>query len=240
MSFIDTLSAETISTLMKSGGMMWIVFKPAGDILDASTEFCKWIGYQHSQLIGMTIANIARGENTVSQAMAKQEYFSPFSPWYSIRKQFVPNNERPQWGELCTTRHPASGDEIEFCWGWWTPAKSDAETALDMAKKDADMRFLIINKMSENVEKLVSVSDEEKFLLSGIHIIQKHPKASIILTTIVLTLFGVNNVMEVLQRFGLVDVPVQLQIKDESGALHDPTPEQEEYLRHEYVHLISE
>lgn len=240
MTFIDTLSEETLSTLMKSGGMMWVVFKPSLQILDASPEFCKWIGYSHSQVIGMTIATITKGDGPLETDISKPDAFAPYSTWFSIRKQFVPNRERPQWGELCVTRHPASGSEIEFCWGWWTPATSDVETALEMAKKDADMRSVAINELKQSVEKLVSTTDEERFLLSGIHLVQKHPRVAIFLVSSVLALLGVNNVMEFLQRFGFAPVPaVPVQLKDQSGAVLDTTPDQRAILLHQYANQIS-
>lgn len=238
MTFIDTLSDDTLSTLMKAGGMMWVVYKPGGQILDASPEFCKWIGYAHSQVIGMTIAAITRGEGPLDPDISKPDAFVPYSTWFSVRKQFVPNRERPQWGELCVTRHPASGSEIEFFWGWWTPATSDLETALEMAKKDADMRLIVIKEMKESVDKLSSTSDEERFLLSGLNIIQKHPRVAIAVATMLLGLFGINNVMEFLQRFGYAPVPVKIEIKDESGAVLD-APDQRADLLHQYANQIS-
>ena len=235
MSFINTLSEETLSTLIKASGTLWFVSKPDGVFLDASPEFCRWSGFTHEQLLRRNSNDLTNNRSTLDEDLKASEALNQYSPYYVIRKQLIPNHDRPQWGELYVTRHPASGDDIEFFWSWWVPAKGDAELALDMVIKDADKRLQIIDKLRVQVENMAAINEEEKLLLSGMRMVKKHPKVAAAFLAVALSIAGLNQVLDVLQKFGFAPVPMRLEIKDSTGATIDPSADQVEYMRQHYV-----
>lgn len=210
MTFIHTLPADVLSTLVRYSGVMWLITGPTGNILDASPEFLRWIGYTHEELTKTTWMHISvnedLGEPTASD-MDSVNRLTPYDPFFLVRKQYVPKNEKPVWGELTITRYPMVGEKIEYCFCTWTPVKSGSTQAVAIAMEHCTLMIGRMQSLENEVAKLTIQTEEDRFIQSSLHLARKHPKVISAFLAFALSVFGLNNIVELLQRVGVVHLP---------------------------------
>ena len=66
-------------------------------------------------------------------------------------------------------------------------------------------------EMTTELKRVTEQSDEDKFVLTGMRMVQKHPRVIMVALIMLLSVFGVNNIVELLQRVGLVEVPTVIK-----------------------------
>jgi hypothetical protein len=76
-----------------------------------------------------------------------------------------------------------------------------------------------IEAMTAELKVMTGRSDEENFILSGIRMVQRHPKVAAGFLVVALSIFGLNNIVELLQRTGLIQLPVKIE-KAQNDAIH--------------------
>lgn len=223
MTFISTLPAEVVSTILRSSGIMWLISKPTGEILDASPEFMRWIGYTHEEITRLTWMQISVQDDSLNADMHSVANLTPYDPFYIVRKQYVPKNDKPAWGELIVTRHPMVGDKIEYCFCTWLPLKNGTAEAFAKALENGLLVEKRINEMTTVLKQFTSQSEEDRYVLSTINMVKKHPRIAAAFVVIALGMFGLNNVLEILQRTGLIEIPIRIEQKSEQsvGAMID-------------------
>lgn len=215
MTFIRTLPAEVVSTILRSSGIMWLISKPTGEILDASPEFMRWIGYTHEEITRLTWMQISVQDDSLNADMHSVANLTPYDPFYIVRKQYVPKNDKPAWGELIVTRHPMVGDKIEYCFCTWLPLKNGTAEAFAKAIENGLLVEKRINEMTTVLKQFTSQSEEDRYVLSTINMVKKHPRIAAAFVVIALGMFGLNNVLEILQRTGLIEIPIRIEQKAE-------------------------
>lgn len=215
MTFIHTLPAEVVATILRSSGIMWLISKPTGEILDASPEFMRWIGYTHEEITRLTLMQISVQDDSLNADMHSVENLTPYDPFYIVRKQYVPKNDKPAWGELTVTRHPMQGDHIEYCFCTWHPLKNGTAEAFAKAIENGLLVEKRLNEMTTVLNSFTSQTEEDRYVLSTINMIRKRPKLAAAIVAVILGMFGLNNVLEILQRTGLVEIPIRIEQKAE-------------------------
>ncbi len=215
MTFIHTLPSDVVATILRSSGIMWLISKPTGEILDASPEFMRWIGYTHDELTRLTLMQISVQDDSLNADLHSVNNLTPYDPFYIVRKQYVPKNDKPAWGELTVTRHPMSGDKIEYCFCTWHPLKNGTAEAFAKAIENGLLVEKRINEMTTVLKQFTSQSDEDRYVLSTINMVKKHPRIAAAFVVIALGMFGLNNVLEILQRTGLMTLPIRIEQKAE-------------------------
>lgn len=235
MTFIHTLPSDVVATILRSSGIMWLISKPTGEILDASPEFMRWIGYTHDELTRLTWMQISVQDDSLNADLHSVNNLTPYDPFYIVRKQYVPKNDKPAWGELTVTRHPMSGDKIEYCFCTWHPLKNGTAEAFTKAIENGLLVEKRISEMTTVLNQLTTQSEEDRYVLSTINMIRKHPKAVMFFVVIALGLFGMNNTLEFLQRIGLVSLPLpKIEIKEQERAdAEDASGGGPEYVYHQ-------
>ena len=217
MTFIHTLPADVVSTIIRSSGIMWFISKPSGEILDASPEFMRWIGYTHEEIIRLTWMQISVHDDSLNADMHSVQNLTPYDPFYIVRKQYVPKNDKPAWGELTVTRHPMVGDKVEYCFCTWHPLKNGTAEAFAKAIENGLLVEKRISEMTTVLKQLTSQSEEDRYVLSTINMVKKHPRIAAAFVVIALGMFGLNNVLEILQRTGLIEIPIRIEQKAEQS-----------------------
>lgn len=215
MTFIHTLPSDVVATILRSSGIMWLISKPTGEILDASPEFMRWIGYTHDELTRLTWMQISVQDDSLNADLHSVNNLTPYDPFYIVRKQYVPKNDKPAWGELTVTRHPMSGDKIEYCFCTWHPLKNGTAEAFAKAIENGLLVEKRINEMTTVLKQFTSQSEEDRYVLSTINMVKKHPRIAAAFVVIALGMFGLNNVLEILQRTGLMTLPIRIEQKAE-------------------------
>lgn len=223
MTFIRTLPAEVVSTILRSSGIMWLIAKPTGEILDASPEFMRWIGYTHEEITRLTWMQISVPDDSLNADLNSVANLTPYDPFYNVRKQYVPKNDKPAWGELIVTRHPMVGDKVEYCFCTWHPLKNGTAEAFTKAIENGLLVERRIDEMTTVLKQLTSQSEEDRYVLSTINMVKKHPRIAAAFVVIALGMFGLNNVLEILQRTGIIEIPIRIEHKAEQpvGAMMD-------------------
>jgi len=211
MTFICTLPAEVVSTILRSSGIMWLISKPTGEILDASPEFMRWIGYTHDELLRLTWMQISAQDDSLRADMHAVKDLTPYDPFFIVRKQYIPKNDKPSWGELMVTRHPMQGDHIEYCFCTWHPLKNGTAEAFAKAMENGLLVEKRLNEMTTVLNSITSQSEEDRYVLSTINMIRKHPKVAAAFVVIALGMFGLNNTLEFLQRTGIIEIPIRVE-----------------------------
>lgn len=202
---------------------MWLISKPTGEILDASPEFMRWIGYTHEEITRLTWMQISVQDDSLNSDLHSVANLTPYDPFYIVRKQYVPKNDKPAWGELIVTRHPMVGDKIEYCFCTWLPLKNGTAEAFAKAIENGLLVEKRISEMTTVLKQFTSQSEEDRYVLSTINMVKKHPRIAAAFVVIVLGMFGLNNVLEILQRTGLIEIPIRIEQKLEPsvGAMRD-------------------
>lgn len=233
MTFIRTLPAEVVSTILRSSGIMWLISKPTGEILDASPEFMRWIGYTHEEITRLTWMQISVQDDSLNADMHSVANLTPYDPFYIVRKQYVPKNDKPAWGELIVTRHPMVGDKVEYCFCTWHPLKNGTAEAFAKAIENGLLVEKRIDEMTTVLKQLTSQSEEDRYVLSTISMVKKHPRIAAAFVVIALGMFGLNNVLEILQRTGIIEIPIRVeQQSDAKSGVGDIRDHSNDIARH--------
>jgi hypothetical protein len=141
-----------------------------------------------------------------------------YNPTYQVKKQYIPKGAKPEWGQLTVMRYPLSG-EIECCLCTWEPLKNGTATAFAMAMEHTQRLDARIEAMTMELRAVTTQTDEDKFVLGAIRMVQRHPKIAASFLFIALSIFGLNNVVELLQRTGLIQLPVKVERTEAHASL---------------------
>jgi hypothetical protein len=141
-----------------------------------------------------------------------------YNPTYQVKKQYIPKGAKPEWGQLTVMRYPLSG-EIECCLCTWEPLKNGTATAFAMAMEHTQKLDARIEAMTVELKAITTQTDEDKFVLGAIRMVQRHPKIAAGFIIMALSIFGLNNVVELLQRTGLIQLPVKIEKEPTHAAL---------------------
>jgi hypothetical protein len=141
-----------------------------------------------------------------------------YNPTYQVKKQYVPKGAKPEWGQLTVMRYPLHGD-IECCLCTWEPLKNGTATAFAMAMEHAQKLDARIEAMTAEMKTITTQSEEDRFILSTIRMVQRHPKIAASFLIVALSIFGLNNIVELLQRTGLIQLPVKIESGEQHAAL---------------------
>ena len=206
----EAATDEHLRTWLKHSPAMKLVSKLSGEILWANTAFCEWSKYTVNELRHMSWLQLSVPDASLEADLAEMKKLDGYSPTYVVTKQYIPKNEKPQWGQLTVIRYPLIG-EIECCFCTWEPLKNGTATAFSAAMEQAMKVEQRLIEMTTELKRVTEQSDEDKFILNGMRMIQKHPRVAVGLLLLMLSIFGLNNVVELLQRTGIIEVPTVLK-----------------------------
>lgn len=217
--WIDDIANEShLRTWIKHCPAMKLVSTVDGQILWANAAFCDWSQYTLTELRKLTWMQISVPDKNLEADIDETKNLDAYNPTYQVKKQYVPKGAKPEWGQLTVMRYPLSG-EIECCLCTWEPLKNGTATAFAMAMEHATKLDARIEAMTAEMKIITTQSDEDKFILSTIRMIQRHPKIAASFLIVALSIFGLNNIVELLQRTGLIQLPVKTEQGEQHAAM---------------------
>ena len=70
-----------------------------------------------------------------------------------------------------------------------------------------------MSELAKSVSKLTSVNEDEDWVLKTVRLLKRYPRLALFILMIMLSVFGANNVLELVQRLYKVGVPVPQSIQ---------------------------
>jgi len=213
---------ECLRTWIRNCPALKLVSTLDGEILWANESFCNWSQYTLGELKRKTWMSISVDDANLQADMEEVKSLDSYSPIYKVKKQYIPKGSDPEWGVLTVMRYPLNG-EIQFCLCTWEPVKHFANTAFEVAIKSSEKVERRIAEMSDVLKVLTAQTEEDRYVLSTINMIKKHPKIAAAFVVIALGMFGLNNTLEFLQRTGIIEIPIRVEAvepKAETGDIN--------------------
>lgn len=208
--WIENKPAETQRELLK----LWIKESPIpmlissanGEILWSNSAFEEFIGYTHWELVkgphgnGKTWFELSvNDESLIADKMMVEECVNGKTNQYSIKKQYIPKNERPVWVEITVIRFPEDLNTALDCFlVIVVPFKNGMLSALNLAmEKNAEivkeikkMRdetdAVFVQSLKEVKECITNKTELEIIASAGARLMNKYPKISSFCLVIVL------------------------------------------------------
>ena len=209
--WVNEAPTEQLAVMIEHCAALKLVSGPNGEILYANAAFREWSEYSLFELkaIGwkkLSVENDSLGADIEAVKQVGDGYIQS----YTVRKQYRTKSGTAHWGNLSVIRYPAAGDiQCFFC--VWEPFKNGTSTAFAMAMEHTAKLDARIEAMTAELRAVTTQSDEDKFVLGAIRMVQRHPKIAASFLFIALSIFGLNNVVELLQRTGLIQLPVKIE-----------------------------
>ena len=208
--WIDEASDEILRLWMKHSPTMKLVSTVDGQILWANAAFCEWSQYTLGELRRMTWQQISVPDKNLEADIDEAKRLDSYNPTYTIKKQYIPKGQAPEWGQLTVMRYPLTG-EIQCCLCTWEPLKNGTAKAFAMAMEHSQSVDKKISEMTAELQKLTNQTDEDKFVLGTIRLVQRHPRLAMAFLVVAASVFGLNNIVELLQRTGIIHLPVKIE-----------------------------
>lgn len=220
--WIDDIAKEDhLRTWVKHCPAMKLVSTLDGQILWANAAFCEWSQYTLNELRKLTWMQISVPDKNLEADIDETKNLDAYNPIYTVKKQYVPKGSKPEWGNLTVMRYPLSGN-IECCLCTWEPLKNGTAAAFTQAMDHYTSISQKLEAMTTEIRTVTTQTDEDKFILGAIRMIQRHPKVAASFLIIALSIFGLNNIVELLQRTGLIQIPVKIErTESHAAALHE-------------------
>jgi PAS domain S-box-containing protein len=187
-----------------------VVSNTKGDILWANKSFLSWSGYTLAELMKFGWRQLSVPGDDLDADMDTASNWNGFTPIYTVHKQYYRKNREPRWGHMTAMRFPLVG-EVEFCLCTWIPKDDDGDEIARVVASLVKMNVAAITKLGDSIEKLTGLSDEQRFVMTATDIVKKYPKLAWGALLIFIGLFGVNNVVHLLQSAQVLPSPVVIQ-----------------------------
>jgi PAS domain S-box-containing protein len=211
--WISTIDCEAIKTFFSNCHVPIIVSGTDGTIHWANDEFCEWSGYSVHELRQLGWLKLSAEGDSLQSDIAMARGLDGYRLTYTVQKQYVPKNDKPQWGALSVMRYPPTG-EIEFCFCTWHPHKNGTQGAFEMAMKELNKMSVQIEGNRIEIAKLNTTTPEDVFMSTGLKLVKANPRISWTIFIIVLGIFGFNNILQIVTGLNLL--PRQVQVTNPS------------------------
>lgn len=206
----DTAKEDHLRTWVKHCPAMKLVSTLDGQILWANAAFCEWSQYTLNELRKLTWMQISVPDKNLEADVDEARNLDAYNPVYQVKKQYVPKGSKPEWGNLTVMRYPLSGP-IECCLCTWEPLKNGTAAAFNQAMDHYTNISQRLEAMTTEIRAVTTQTDEDRFVLGSIRMVQRHPKIAMAFLVVALSVFGANNVLSLLQKMGVVSLPVKIE-----------------------------
>lgn len=205
--WLENADCKALRSMIRSSTSHYLISKLDGSILWANPAFCDWSGYTLNELTKMTWIELSSKDSDFDADLQAIRQLDSYTTSYRVQKKYIPKNSKPQIGTLDVTRWPATG-EIEYCMCKWEPMVNGTAQAFEFAIESYDKVEKSILRLSECIEKMQMQTEEEKFGMSALRMMNKHPKITIMVILVFCSLVGFTSVTKALQDVGLLPPPV--------------------------------
>lgn len=186
-------------------------------ILYANNAFLEWIGYTLAELQSIGWRKISVDDESLDADLkALREMNDGYNEVYRVQKQYLPKNGKPEWGVLTVMRYPAVG-EIKCYLCTWEPLRNGTQAAFTLAMEKLGIMTTAIEGIKNEVKTLTTMDEDATLVNSAIRFVKRHPKVAGVLVALAVSVFGLNNIVELGQRIGLLELPVKIQPVQPAG-----------------------
>lgn len=195
-----------------------VVCGNSGKILWANRAFEEFIGYNSWELTvgpsgaGTDLSKLSvNDENQEADRAMLKECIAGNIKSYSVKKQYIPKNEKASWADLHVIRYPLEGD-LKYFVTTVIPLKNGTAAAFSLAmntiKELTDKMnsySLKVSSMEENIitgveEKIQSKTEIQNIFLNIAKLVEKYPKVSIAVIITLLTMILGNQLVEAIKN----------------------------------------
>lgn len=223
--WISDADQQILATWVEHCPALKLVSGPSGEIFWANRAFREFSEYTLKELQGLGWKRLSvDSESLDADLQALQEMQSGYIQDYTVNKQYRTKSGSAKWGILTVLRYPAAGP-IQCFLCTFEPLKNGTATAFDLAMEKIGEMTTAINGVKAEVKTLTTMDEDATWVTATIKGIKRHPKIAGGLLVMMLSIGGTNQVVELLQRVGLVDLPVKVQPvgRESSGVTDDAT-----------------
>lgn len=235
MAWIAQQDCELLRTWISKSKNCLLTSLHDGRILWCNEAFEEFIGYSQYELtIGHNGKGISWPQITLqdgsfeADTMMVEELVAGRRQSYTVRKQYIPKNEKPTWVELNVTRWPFEGDIACFLVEV-TPLKNGTAAAAQIASEQMSQvlhkledfkkeTVTVLNAQAEKFEAATGPKTEvEKAILSLTRLGVANPKLALAAFMAFLLLLGGSNAVSFINGMRqLMGIPVQaIEVKKE-------------------------
>lgn len=208
--WVYEVDADKLAVMVEHCAAMKLVSGPNGEIYYANAAFREWSEYSMTELkaIGWQRLSV-ENESLAADFDAIKQVTDGYIQTYTIRKQYRTKSGTAHWGNLSVLRYPASGP-VEYFFCVWEPYKNGTSTAFNLAMERFETVGERLAEMASELRVITAQTDEDRFVLGGIRMCQRHPRIAAAFLAIALSVLGANNLLSLLQRVGIVELPIHV------------------------------
>lgn len=219
--WFDELQIDVFRVWARNASVCLLITGKDGDIYWSNPAFEEWSGYTQGELRALGWKKLSKPDESLDADIAAMtEVLEGNRIWYTVQKYYIPKGDRPQPGELSAVRYPLGG-EIQFFLCTWHPFKNGTQAAFELAVRHIAEVDKTLAALTQQVEKLTQRSEDEDWLVNTSRLIRRYPKIAVAVVAFGVSLFGVNNALELFQRLAAVGVPVPPTVQ-ETDAMQMP------------------
>lgn len=219
--WFDELPIDVFRCWARNANVPLLITCTEGDIYWANPAFEEWSGYTLGELRSIGWRKLSKPDESLDADLAAmKEVVDGYRTEYTVHKYYIPKGDKPQAGELHAVRYPLSGN-IEFFLCTWHPLRNGTQVAFELAVRHISEVDKSVAALTQQVSKLTERSEDEDWLVNTSRLIRRYPKLSAAIIAGMLSLGGVNQALELLQRLNSVGVPVPPALK-ETDAMQQP------------------
>lgn len=220
--WISQADKQILETWVEHCPALKLVSGPGGEIFWANRAFREFSEYTLKELQGLGWKRLSvDGDSFDANLQALRDMQSGYIQDFTCNEQYRTKSGAAKWGILTVLRYPAAGP-IQCFLCTFEPLKNGTATAFDLAMEKIGEMTTAINGVKTEVKSLTAMDEDATLVNSMIRFVKRHPKISATLIAMVFSVGGLNQVVELLQRVGLVDLPVKVQpVGRESSSMAD-------------------
>lgn len=195
-----------------------VVCRDSGKIVWTNKAFEEFIGYNNWELTtgpngnGLDLSRLSlNDENQEADKAMLKECIAGNIKSYSVKKQYIPKNDKAVWADLHVIRYPLEGD-LKYFVTTVIPLKNGTAAAFSLAmntiKELTDKMNTYssqVNGMEQNIiagveQKIQSKTEIQNIFLNIAKLVEKHPKVSIAIVMTLLTMILGNQLVEAIKN----------------------------------------
>lgn len=210
--WISEADQQILATWIEHCPALKLVSGVNGEIYWANRAFREFTEYtlKELQAIGWKRLSVD-SESLDADIDALKQMQSGYIQDYTVNKQYRTKSGAAKWGILTVLRYPAAGD-IQFFLCTFEPLKNGTATAFDLAMERISEMTTAINGVKSEVKALTEMDPDTTWVDATFKLIRRHPKVAGGFLAFALSIFGLNNIVELAQRVGLVEIPVKTPV----------------------------
>jgi hypothetical protein len=181
-----------------------------GKILWANLAFIDWSGYTLTELTAMSWMDLSVRDGSLMADEFEAAKLDGYMQSYSVRKQYIPKQQKPVWGTLKVLRYPSIG-LMQCCICTWHPLHDDSKEAFALAVESIHSMSSELQKLNDMVNAIEARSLLESTIVMMLKLGIKYPKSAWAILVTLVILVGGNAGFDLLVKVTTVLSPVKVE-----------------------------